>query len=137
MAARFTKGDSIQSTRETSPTPARHVEPRTKSHTLRGGSTMPGMPGFIKAGANGERGGNAQGGKSIAPKWPPKSRGSRESEIGKKGGGHTAKKLNAGGAGTMGKRSAWKGSTGHRGRMERLSGSAKSFTERGKKSCMY
>jgi hypothetical protein len=137
MAARFTKGDSIKSTNNiTDKNPPGEV--RTRSHTLKGGSTMPGMPGFIDTGASGQRGGNAQGGKTIAPKWPPKSRGSRESEIGHRGGGHEAKKLQRGGAGTQGGRSAWKGPKGGSGKMERLVGSVKTFTERGgKKSTMY
>jgi hypothetical protein len=138
MAAKFTHGghntgtDTVQH--------ARVREVRGSSHVLRRGNTMSGQPGFIETGHH-ETGnpGRIKGGKSIAPKGPPGA-GSRAGPgqgryIGHKGSSGPFPKSSPG---TMGGRAAWMGS-GHQGRIERLSGHAKAFGEKGKghKSNMY
>lgn len=134
MAARFTKGDSMRTTVDTAQ--------RGQVREPRRSNTMEGMPSWIDTGANGKRGGNVQGGKTIAPRGPPGA-GNRAGPgqgryIGHKGRSDNEGKIHAGEAvGTMGGRSAWMGG-GHRGRMERLAGKAKSFGERkGGKTTMY
>lgn len=75
MAAKFTKGDSVQTTRSTyQRNPPPNV--RTRSHSLKGGSTMPGMPGYINAHQS-ESMDHARGGKGFGPH--------REEEVGKRG----------------------------------------------------
>jgi hypothetical protein len=81
-SARFTKGDNssnppgvknVQGGRKS----AQVREPATRSFALQRGSTMAGMPGFIKTRANGRRGGEVQGGPGVGPK--------REQYIGERG----------------------------------------------------
>lgn len=65
MAAKFTAGDSIRSTRTTARmSPPRNV--KTTSDALKGGSTMPGMPGYINA-HEPENMGGMKGGKAFGP----------------------------------------------------------------------
>lgn len=87
MAAKFTAGDSIRSTRTTA---SMHPKPnvRTRSHSLEGGNTMSGMPGYINAHQT-ESMDHARGGKGFGPR--------REGPVGKRG---------SSGAGHMGKSDA-------------------------------
>lgn len=125
MAARFTKGDSMATTRRTAQK-GKVAEPRTTSHSLRAGSTMAGQPGFISTSANDGTAG-AKGGKAMSSK-PMKNR-----YIGHKG----SSKMASSGRGTMGGRSAWM-TRGSAGKVEKLAGAAKAFGERkGGKSNMY
>jgi hypothetical protein len=125
MGAKFTKGDSVKTTRTLS---AKNPLPdvRTASHVLEPGSTMPGMPSHIKAGQSDSRG-SAQGGKGVGPK--------REGPIGHKG-GSGAKKL-AKAAPGMSTKSYKSESTGHPGRLEKLSGKARMSTEGRRKTWVY
>jgi hypothetical protein len=143
-AARFTAGDSIQSTRTTRQMNKVAREPRTSGTNPgnpRAGNTMNGMPGFIRTGMKGDSDG-ARGGKTISPKGPPGSGESAgERYIGKRGRGSTINKVE--GAGRDGSHTGTMGTNtmgvrgGHRGSMEqRLSGKTKSFGER-KRSNMY
>jgi hypothetical protein len=77
MAARFTKGDSVQSTRQISPQKRVAREPPAKSHVLSRGNTMSGMPGYIDAHQS-ENMGGARGGKGFGPH--------REAPVGRHGG---------------------------------------------------
>lgn len=150
MAARFTHGDSKQTTVKTAQK-GKVAEPRTRSDRERmgapqSGNTMNGMPAWI--GTGGDRSsnpGSVKGGASIAPKGPPGGQPGKGPQnlaqrpakagpgqgryIGHKGATTFSKKA----PGTMGGRSAWM-SEGHRGRMERLAGKAKSFGEKSGKS---
>jgi hypothetical protein len=80
MAAKFTQGDSIKSTRSIAPQGRRAQEPETRSKgdgSPKGGNTMNGMPGYIDA-HQPESMGHAKGGKGFGPH--------REGAIGEKGG---------------------------------------------------
>jgi hypothetical protein len=75
MAAKFTKGDSESTTRSTyQKNPPKNV--RTRSESLKGGSTMAGMPGYINAHQS-ESMDHARGGKGVGPH--------REGSVGKRG----------------------------------------------------
>lgn len=89
MAAKFTAGDSIKTTRFIS---AKNPPPnvRTSSHTLKSGTTMAGMPGYINAHQT-EDMGHAKGGKGFGPH--------REEYIGKRG-SSGAKGMGKGATGT-------------------------------------
>jgi hypothetical protein len=192
MAARFTQGDSIHTTRSTyQQNPPRNV--KTRSESLKGGNTMSGMPGYINAHQT-ESMDHARGGKGVGPH--------REGPVGEKGGSgakgmakaeeacgtvtksyHKSSTRKAGGlensnavggthvhtkekthampgqkppptskgilGGTVRKAGIDSAShkeknaravgvlTGHRGRMERLSGTAKTHAEGRRKSVMY
>ncbi len=76
MAAKFTKGDSIASTRTTR---SQHHPDEPKTHSVDGprrGNTMNGMPGYINAHQKEDLGG-AKGGKGFGPH--------REGSIGERG----------------------------------------------------
>jgi hypothetical protein len=77
MSAKFTKGDSIRSTRTI--TPMRRVASEPKTHSVdgpRSGNTMNGMPGYINAHQT-ESMDHARGGKGFGPH--------REGPVGKRG----------------------------------------------------
>src|SRR5580693_268081 len=76
MAAKFTKGDSVKTTITSS---QKNPPPNVsgKSHSLRSGNTMSGMPGHIDAGMSKDTGG-MKGGKAFGPH--------RGGPIGEKGG---------------------------------------------------
>lgn len=124
MAAKFTHGDSIHTTRSTAQQ-GKVREPHTSSHALKGGSTMPGMPGHICAGQTAAEGG-AKGGHGVGPK--------REGPIGRKG-GSGAKSMGKAAPGTTTK-SYHAASTGHPGRIEKLKART-SFEGGRRKSTMY
>jgi hypothetical protein len=86
MAAKFTAGDSAKTTVTT----ARKNPPpnvRTRSHSLRSGNTMSGMPGYIDAHQREDMGG-AKGGKGFGPH--------REGPVGEKGGSGVKRMAKAG-----------------------------------------
>lgn len=124
MAAKFTAGDSIATTRSTR---SRHdpPEPHTSSYGAKSGNTMSGMPGFINAGATKASGG-MKGGPSISPK--------KEGPIGRKG-GSGAKSMGKAAPGTTTK-SYHAASTGSAGKMEKLKAPT-SFEGGKRKSLMY
>ncbi len=77
MAAKFTAGDSIHSTRTTD---SQHHPKEPKTHSVDGprrGNTMNGMPGYINADQSTDMGG-AKGGKGFGPH--------REGSVGERGG---------------------------------------------------
>lgn len=124
MAAKFTSGDSIKTTRTlSSKSPPPTV--RATSHVLDTGNTMSGMPGHIKAGMTASEGG-ARGGKGVGPK--------REGPIGKRG-SSGAKYMGKSAPGTM-TRSYRSESTGHPGRIEKMKART-SFEAKRKSSTMY
>jgi hypothetical protein len=132
MAAKFTKGDSVKTTVTTAQkNPPPNVQ--AKSHSIKSGNTMSGMPGHIDAGASKDSGG-MKGGKAFGPH--------RGGPIGEKGGS---------GAKSMGKADKAPGTTvknyksastsapgtlkGSAGKMEKLT--ARTSSEGRRKSCMY
>jgi hypothetical protein len=145
MAAKFTRGDSIETTRNTTQKSQMRDEPVTRSARQSEGTpkrrnTMNGMPGYVDTGAGSDGAKALRGGRTVAPRGPPGAPGAGPGtgrSIGHRGGGAEVKKAERGGTGTMGSRKDWFGG-GHRGRMERLKGSARSFGEKGgRKSTMY
>ncbi len=77
MAAKFTQGTSLRTTKSTRNFTHDPAEPKTRSvDGPRGGNTMNGMPGYINAHQT-ESMDNARGGKGIGPH--------REGSIGKRG----------------------------------------------------
>lgn len=124
MAAKFTAGDSMKSTRSTN---SQHHpgEPKTSSYGAKSGNTMSGMPGFINSGQTKASGG-MKGTSSISPK--------KGGPIGRKG-GSGAKGL-AKAAPGMSTKSYRAASTGSAGKMEKLKAPT-SFEGGKRKSLMY
>lgn len=132
MAAKFTKGDSLHTTRTTAQqNPPKNVQ--AKSHTLEGGNTMSGMPGFIESHASKDSGG-MKGGKAFGP-----HRGGPIGEKGGSGAKSMGKEGKAPGTTVKNYRSASTGSAGTlkggAGKMEKLT--ARTSAEGRRKSSMY
>jgi hypothetical protein len=132
MSAKFTKGDSVHTTRTTAQQhPPKNVE--AKSHALDRGNTMSGMPGHIDAGQSTASGG-MKGGKGFGPH--------RGGPIGEKGGSGAkamGKAKDAPGTTVKNYKSASTGSAGtlrgNGGKMEKLT--ARTSAEGRRKSWNY
>jgi hypothetical protein len=149
MAAKFTSGDDQSTTRRlVAKSPPKNV--RTRSHSLDGGNTMSGMPGYLNA-HEPQSSAHMRGGKGVGPK--------REGSIGRRGGSGARELDHAGKAArgtttgnykaiSTGRPGAIKGNahTGARhvhtarsgGKMEKFRGTVHTRSERPhKKSMMY
>jgi hypothetical protein len=133
MAAKFTAGDSIASTKSIQSRNRGGPDVKTRSMKLRSGSTMPGMPGSIRTGANTQGAAIAKKGKGGSMTEKRGGPGGKMG-IGKKGSSGPFPKT---APGTMAKNAVV--TKGARGTMESLRGATAGATmSRGKgKSVMY
>jgi hypothetical protein len=121
------------------------AEPKAKSFVLQSGSTMAGMPGFIKTNQGAAWRDSARGGKGVGPhrEGPIGKRGSQNGKLLQRPGAKAAGTMEAsyksksmGAAGTEARNDQTGRREGHAGRMEKLS--ARSSFEGGRKrSSMY